>query len=503
MKQLKIILIILTILGLFWRLYHIEFGLPHSFHADEPEIAELAIKYTFELKDIIKNNNYYKLVPISYVYGTFPAYLLTSATIIYSKINNVLGNNFSKMDLYVYMRTLSAILSLLIAPITAFLYYKLFKDKLGTALTFFFVALNWKLIVHAHYINPDILLTLLITLSYVAAFLYFRSTKGTKFTIALGILFGLAMGTKITALIGLPLIVYLYIRKKDVLGLVALGIIILGTFALSNPFSVIFYKDFIYRMYALQFRENGLVFDSADNNIFKYLWALIYMAGPVTFLAYLFGKYKLKEFKESPDKHFHIYLLGNVLLYLLFFTLGSRRVDRWLLPILPIIFIYAAYGLSKIRNYWVISIATVTYLVFPVLLLKQFQRDTPKSASYLWMQQNSQPMALTYAVTEEGLDPLNKLPYADVLQFEVYESKNAQLSFPPKLDRYEYVILSSKPMEYYKNPIVKAKYPLYYQRWSEFEDQVQDTNKFELIQQFVLPKPNLVNLSDVYIYKRL
>ena len=54
-------------IGLLFRLYHIEFGLPHSFHADEPEIAEFAIKYTYEIRGIIENGDYYKLIPLNFV----------------------------------------------------------------------------------------------------------------------------------------------------------------------------------------------------------------------------------------------------------------------------------------------------------------------------------------------------------------------------------------------------------------------------------------------------
>ena len=507
MRNFKLFLVVvITILGLGWRLYHIEFGLPHSFHADEPEIAELAIKYTFELKDIVKNNSYYKLVPVSYVYGTFPAYFFTAVTMLYSKTNNLLGNTFSKTDLYIFMRSVNALLAFVIAPLSVVLYYKLFKDKFGTVFVFFLTALNWKLIVHAHYINADIMLTVILSALYLVAYFYFCSvtpnTK-TKYTILLGLLFGLAVGTKITATLILPLFVFLYIRKKDYLGLLGLLLVALATFMVTNPFSVIFYRDFIFRMYQLQFRENGLVFDSADLSVTKYIFALGFIATPLILAASLYGKWTLIKNKVIESKDYHIFLAGNVFMYLVFFTLGSRKVDRWLLPILPIVLIYGVYGISQMRNYLLTTVTGGAYLVFPILLLLQFQQQTPKSAAYLWMQQNTLGLATKYVVTEEGLDPMNKLPLASVHQFEVYESKGAQLAYPPNPLLYDYVVLSSKPMDYYKNSIVQKRFPNYFERWNNFEKTVMDPNQFELIQEYVLPKPNLVNLSDVYIYKKL
>ena len=156
-SKFKVIYIFLGVsliaVGFWLRLYHIEFGLPHSFHADEPEIVELAIKYTYQLRNIISNADYYRLIPISYVYGTFPAYFFTVVTMVFSKSSNFLGHSFDKTAIYVFLRSLSAVLSLSIIPAGVLLYHKLFKNRLGTMLALFLLALNWKLIVHAHYIN--------------------------------------------------------------------------------------------------------------------------------------------------------------------------------------------------------------------------------------------------------------------------------------------------------------------------------------------------------------
>ena len=93
LRELAPIIIILTI-GVFFRIYYINFGLPQSFYADEPEIAEPAIKYTYEIRSIIKNNDYYKLIPVSFVYGTFPTYSYTAAVMVFSKILEILNINF-------------------------------------------------------------------------------------------------------------------------------------------------------------------------------------------------------------------------------------------------------------------------------------------------------------------------------------------------------------------------------------------------------------------------
>ena len=94
----------IVLLGLYFRLHAINFGLPHCFHADEPEIVELAVKYTYQIRSILKERDFYKLIPISFVYGMFPTYLLTFATMAFSRIANLLTINFDKQAIYVFLR---------------------------------------------------------------------------------------------------------------------------------------------------------------------------------------------------------------------------------------------------------------------------------------------------------------------------------------------------------------------------------------------------------------
>ncbi|MCU0379673.1 MAG: hypothetical protein MUE58_00645, partial [Chitinophagaceae bacterium] len=107
-KIIKFFFFVFLVAGIFFRLYHVEFGLPHSFYADEPEIAELAIKYTYEFEDIFFNNNIYKLIPISYVYGTLPSYVFTVTTIVFSKFNGIIGHTIEKAEIYIFLRSLNA-----------------------------------------------------------------------------------------------------------------------------------------------------------------------------------------------------------------------------------------------------------------------------------------------------------------------------------------------------------------------------------------------------------
>lgn len=515
LPQAKHLLLFLVLLGagLFFRVWNLGFGLPHSFYADEPEFAELAIKYTYEFKAIVANDNYYRLIPISYVYGTFPSYLLTLTVMFFSKSLNVLHVPFDKATLYIFMRFIMVLVSLLIMVSSAFLSKKVFKNKFVFFATLAILALSWKFIVLSHYVNADIILCALLNLSFLFLYLSAQKNFDDRNTVLAGLLFGVAMGTKFTALISLPMFLYTFFTKKDLKAALGFCGTALAAFMATNPFSIIFFKDFSFRIFEMLFKEGGIVFDSVDANPFKYIFAVIFMFGlPLLILA---KAGIIKSFREKePDKTFHIFLIGNILIYLIFFSLQSRRVDRWLLPILPILAIYASYGIYLAKNhlskgaFWLLSLLLIlVYAYYPVLLLYQFRRDTPKSAAYQWVKANIpeketlQPYILVY--TEEGLDPLNKYSGARVEQVKVYVSENAQLFFPQDPSLYEYVIVSSRPLSNYKRPEVEKTYPYYSERWAEFENKLNNPNEFTLIKVFSLPKPNLIPLSDVYIYKNL
>ncbi len=500
------------VVGAWFNLYHVEFGLPHSFHADEPEIIELAIKYTFELKDILVTSELYKLIPISYVYGTVPAYLFTVLTMFYSKIHNVLGIGFSKTDIYVFLRSATAIFSLVLIPVGILIYDNLFGQKskkyLGSIIFALLCALNWKLIVHAHYVNADILITVLLSTSYLLFLKYLDKSEDTLLTILAGVFYGLAVGTKVTVLITLPLYLFWFIRKGHIRNMVAFLFVIFGTFIASNPFSLSFANDFVFRVLQLSVKENGLVFDSVDFGIFKYFFGLSYILTPMVLFLSVLGIYLSLKEKANLSKHW--FFLSHVLVYILFFSLGSRRVDRWLLPIIPVLLVYGAYSLEWLiytnkRTLYIplLIVIFVSYLYFPLLLLSQFNTHTPKSEAYLWMRDNLTPASNKLIVTEEGLDPMNKLESSYVLNYAVYESENGQYRLPENPLGYDYVVLSSRPMQNFKRSEVANKFPFYAKAWTEFEDTVLDSTKFEMIRAYELTKPNLIDVSDVYIFARV
>lgn len=499
------ILSLIFLVGLFFRLWHVDFGLPHYFHNDEPEIVELALTPAIEFRDTFLNLNLNKLEPNSFIYGTFPSYLLIPKLFVLNQINQVANLNLTKADFYFASRIITAILSAAIILFSGYLYKKLFKNNFGFYLTTLLVALNWKLIVFGHFVNTDIFLTTLITGVLLFLVRFFENNKKLPLILS-GVFFGLAVGTKITALLSLLPIIYIFTVKKKLESLIKFLLIAFLSFAVTNPFSIIHISEFLQRIIQMQSKEGGVVFSSANENPLKYIISLAFISTPFIFVTSLFGVIKLPKDK----KKIHIFLIANIIIYILFFSLSKRKTDRWLLPILPITLVYASYGvvklkaiLNKIQFKIILTVLGLTYVAFPILLLFQFRSYTPKSKSYLWSKQNLPNNAKKLIITETGTSAYENLENTKVYRFNVYESKGAQFEKPPSLKNIDYVVVASKPILNFKKDYVKKHYPDYSKNWRGFENKLKNTNEFELIKSFELPKPNIITLSNMYIYKNL
>jgi hypothetical protein len=135
---------------------------------------------------------------------------------------------------------------------------------------------------------------------------------------------GLALGTKITVGLTIPLFLYLFLIKKDFRGMLGFILLAFLTFEITNPLSLIFLNDFIFRIYSMFTKEGGLVFDSVDSNPFKYILALGYMVTPLIIISSVYGIYL--SLKNKTEKPFNIFNRSYSILFdLLFYTIKAGR----------------------------------------------------------------------------------------------------------------------------------------------------------------------------------
>jgi len=509
---------VLLMVGIFIRFYKIDFGRPYTFIADETDIFDQVLKYSLNYKSIISNKNWEAFYPDSYVYGMFPTYFLTFMNMVFNKTASIFNFSISYNSYLIYLRIVTATISSSLILITFLIYKKVFNDKKGAVLSAIIVALNWKLIFHSHYLNQDIFVTVLLSFSTLLLILYLQKHKLWCLIIS-SAFFGLTVGTKITSLISIPIIIAVLIMKKDFKGILFYITISLAFFSISNLFSIINLNQFVSRILEMKSREAGAVLSSVNTSPLKYVSAIISILSiPATIIFFisLFIVFK-EDIKDEKERYLeHVLLIGNIFIYLVFFSLNKRLVDRWILPIIPLTVIYISYGIFKFGDIFksnkcrFLITATSLASVLSICIYNSFiiysqliQGDT-KGRAYIWTKEylkNEKSHVLVY--TNKGRDPFHNLKGVDVILFQVYESKEAFNFYPEDPYKYDLIVIYSTMRRNFNNKYVIQNYPEYFKKWSNFMLELEDRGNFYLISNFKSVKPDLFNVSDIEIYKKI
>lgn len=435
---------------------------------------------------------------------------------VFNKTASIFNFSISYNSYLIYLRIVTATISSSLILITFLIYKKVFNDKKGAVLSAIIVALNWKLIFHSHYLNQDIFVTVLLSFSTLLLILYLQKHKLWCLIIS-SAFFGLTVGTKITSLISIPIIIAVLIMKKDFKGILFYITISLAFFSISNLFSIINLNQFVSRILEMKSREAGVVLSSVNTNPLKYVSSIAStLSVPATIIFFISLFIVLKENNEKELYLEHILLLGNIFIYLVFFSLNKRLVDRWILPVIPFTVIYISHGIFKFGDAFKSSkykvFITVASLVSVLsiciynsfLIYSQLIQGDTKERAYVWTKEylkNEKSPVLVY--TNKGRDPFCNLKDVDVILFQVYESKEAFNFYPEDPYKYDLIVIYSTMRKNFNNKYVIQNYPEYFEKWSNFMSEIEDSGNFYLISNFKSVKPDLFNVSDIEIYKKI
>jgi len=206
---------------------------------------------------------------------------------------------------------------------------------------------------YGHLALNDVPATAPATLALLGAALALRG-GGTRAALLGGLGAGLAAGTKYTAgIVLLPLLTAVVVAAREQRGPLARTLLApavaacgaaLAGFLIANPYALLDVDAFhagVARQRTLASGEElaklGL---TQSNGIVYYLWSLTWGLGWLPALAALGGAIRLL----LRDRALALVLLPAPLLYVLFMGLQERYFGRWLLPVLPIAILLAAYG---------------------------------------------------------------------------------------------------------------------------------------------------------------
>ncbi|HTZ86958.1 MAG TPA: glycosyltransferase family 39 protein [Solirubrobacteraceae bacterium] len=337
-----LVLVLLGGLGL--RLWGVRQGLPYAYNADE---ADHFVPRAVEMFGHDLNPHYFANPPgFTYVLH----YLFALA---YGSADGV-RHAFSHEPTQVY--TLARVAAAALGVLALWLLYLTGARLLGRAAGLLAAAIEavaFLPVFYAHLALNDVPTLAPLTLSLLGSAGVLRKGRKRDYLLA-GVGLGLACATKYTAGIALlPLLAAAgarvglpRIERKAAIALaIGLALAALAAFAAffaANPFWLLDYKDFhaeLVHQSTLSAEAQGKLGAPKQGGLVYYLWSLSWGLGWVPAIAALGGAIAI--WRERAALGF--WLVPAPLLFLAFMGTQGRYFGRWLMPILPLLCLLAAF----------------------------------------------------------------------------------------------------------------------------------------------------------------
>jgi hypothetical protein len=533
------------------RVYGINWDQNQHLHPDERFLTMVTqdLKWPSYFLDYF-NSRFSTLNPNSvgytfFVYGTLPL-VLTKIFAGWIQIDKFDYNNITLVG-----RFISGVFDLG----TLFFVYKIaekiFNKKVALIASFIYgvSALPIQL---SHFFAVDTFLVFFITSSFYFLILFLENKKPVRYSILAGILLGLALSCKISALLFLPIIgisfLFFLIKYKN-LKLSAFYFLLFAllsyfSFRLADPHTFTGYNIFIPRLNPV-FVQNLKQLESFDNpnNLYPpavqwittkpiifplknmVLWGLGLPLGILTLLAILYSFWtiisnlKLKILFKSSFKYFgnievekYEYLLIILWITFLFIYEGIQfsKTMRYIYPIYPFLAITTAYFIcqcsskldQKYRNKYCIEflgfLVFLSIIIWPISFIQIYSRPHSRVSASEWIYENiPNSSTLSCEYWDDCLPLTIDSRTSSQYKFEALDlySPDTKLKWDfinGQLAHVDYLIMSSNRL-WGSIPKVPEKYPI----TSKFyNDLFEEKANFTLIAKFVsFPKIPLLNIS--------
>jgi len=483
------------------RFLFLDFGLPLIPQADETELVEYSLNYAVNIKKLFEGDiNFFK--PFSFVYGTFPSYLNTFLLTGFLKFTSFFDLSQDRYFIYLYLRYFYAAIGAVTCILVYFLIKTLTQNQNIIKITTLLFALNFTFLNLSKYLNNDVLMVFV----GVLFFLFFqklRENESFKNVLILGIILGLGVGTKITfgLFVILPIIYLLKKKKINLFFLLSFFSIIF--YAISNPFTFINFNEFSQRILEMRVKENGIVIDSYDPGFFKYLFSIDQNLSTPILVFFIIG-FLIKLYKKEFN-----YQMLIITIFIVFFSFSSRLVDRWLVPIYPLIIFYAIEFLSKFKikilSKLIIGLMFLDFAMYNSLLSIEYSQIPNINQSYNYFKNELQiSNSKILVITHRGQQPFTSLNNKDGnsitdFQFNPYESEGAFEINPPSFENYDYVIFSSRVLDYYSNPEIAKINPNFKANWERY---FQSLNKDLNLEKSFKSDFSLTKQENILVFKK-
>lgn len=395
-KALPVILIITIAFAV--RLIGLNYGLPFTYHDDEPVIVNYALAYGSG--DF--NPHVFKMSPfLSYVlfllYGF--VYLIGYLTRFFHGLNDFAYFYLNDPTLfYMIGRSVYGLMCGTISVFLAYIMGQRYGDRKAGILAALFLALNYLHVRDSHYSYFDVPLTLFTLFFFIKAYDFF-STVGRRDYLQLGALLGLAVSVKYSgAFLALPcaaVILYNSIRAQGktvsakLIDIVCLGASCLLVIFILNPFAFISIGEFMRDISAMPYITPPPYFHLKTSLINGCGMALVIMA--------VIGMLR-STVRRDPKQ---ILLVSCVIFYYMVISGGHSQIgERLAMPLVPIILFFAATVVVAIdkmvrKKIDQLGAASITVLITVLLMFPSvtrvyysdslFSKEDTRTIAYRWV----------------------------------------------------------------------------------------------------------------------
>lgn len=504
-KSPKKILIITLLFAALFRFYGLDWDQGHHLHPDERMLIMVAgrIELPQNLKDIFTPES--SLNPKFFPYGSFPIYFLKFFSNVTAFVfHNPLLANYDLMNLV--GRFLSGLFDIGTIFLIIKLGGKVFSPRTGLLAGIFYALCAFPIQL-SHFFAVDTFLTFFV-IATIYRLIIFYEKPSLKNAIFIGIFFGLSLATKISATILLSSIgtaiiidlilvsakrVRLFLKHRKIfyssetkitivksklkkltrfvfISVKFLSVIFIlsaVTFFVCEPYAVIDFPTFLRQTREQQvMTKNAYVFPYTLQYVgttpYLYhlknfiLWGSGIPLGIISVTAIVYLIYCLvREFPKPGNEEQEAKMLILFSFFSIYFlVVGNFAVKfmRYLLPLYPIFFLFAAWFLEKISRKFKVSLVLAASIVllptvsWSIALSSIYSRPTTRVAASEWISSNISPGS--FIATEHWDDglPLFGGEKYQFLEMPMYENDQASWKWEKvnsNLQKANYIILAS------------------------------------------------------------
>lgn len=461
---------ILICLLLYSRLVNVDWGLPYPMHPDERNMAVAIQQLHCDVLRVASFDFQDCLNPHFFAYGQFPLYIAYGGIQLFHTLFGITGPP-TFVEATVALRVISAISSVLLVFVLLKIVSLLYKPhhKLYDVTTVRLFALCVLIfqpyaIQFAHFGTTESLLMLFFSISVYCSLRMLQATKHTLPVLVVGIVLGLALGTKTSSLLFLILPTIILMYKRRWWDIPLLICIVIAFTLLSSPQSFIHWNDFKSSMdyesavglgtykafYTRQFENTTPI-------MFQLTHILPYALGLPTMIAGMAGLLLLSWKK----KEYVVLRIAFIIAFLpsAFFYAKWTRFIAPALPILTVIGIvwffhllqrFGAHKIGYLKLMTVVCLMCIHGVAYLSVYTNQDVRFTASEWIYRNVPENSSLLSETANVVDIPIPPpeYNKpVPNYLVMSFNFYDldsNQDLRSTLKSALEEADYILVPSR-----------------------------------------------------------